>query len=138
MYYHKFTDRLWLATEEYYEYQRNVPTTPTIPGTNGAICPALATKCTAGAYAASLYLMYQLTGIDYVGLRGEAFYDVRGQRTGFATWYTENTLAWVHWLTPSIELRPEIRYDHSYAAAAYDNGARHSQVQFASDILVKY
>jgi hypothetical protein len=150
MYYHKITDRLWVATEDYYEYQKNVPTAATppgvnpalipalIPGANPALCPPSQTQCTAGAYATSLYVMYKLTDRDYIGTRNEAFDDVRGQRTGFATWYTENTLAWVHWLTPSIEIRPEIRYDHSYAAAAFDNGARHSQFQFATDLLIKF
>jgi hypothetical protein len=138
MWYHKITDRLWVATEDYYEYQKNVPTVSTIPGANAALCPAPATECTAGVYAASLYVMYQLTDRDYIGLRNEAFDDVRGQRTGFATWYTENTLAWVHWLTPSIEVRPEIRYDHSYNAAAYGNGTKNSQFVFASDIIVKF
>jgi hypothetical protein len=82
--------------------------------------------------------MYQLTDRDYLGLRQEAFDDVRGQRTGFASWYTETTLGWVHWLTPSIEIRPEIRYDHSYNAAAFDNGAKSSQFAFAADLIVKF
>jgi hypothetical protein len=73
-----------------------------------------------------------------VGLRNEAFDDVRGQRTGFASWYTENTLGWIHWLTPSIEIRPEIRYDHSYNAAAYGNGTKNSQFVFATDVLIKF
>jgi putative OmpL-like beta-barrel porin-2 len=151
MYYHKITNRLWAATEDYYEYQTHVPTVstipkliskipPQIPGANPAFCSPSATEtsCTAGVYATSLYLMYQLTEKDYVGIRSEAFDDVRGQRTGFKTWYTESTLGWVHWLSPSIEVRPEIRYDHSFAAAAYDNGTKHSQFAFATDLLIKF
>jgi hypothetical protein len=153
MYYHKITDRLWVATEDYYEYQNNVPTLASIlganvlnpaqipaliPGANPALCLPPQTSCTAGAYAASLYVMYKLTEKDYVGLRTEGFDDVRGQRTGFATWYTETTLGWVHWLTPSVELRPEIRYDHSFAAAAYDNGTKKDQFVFATDVLIKF
>ncbi len=149
MWYYKLTDRLWVATEDYYEYQThvptvatnlgtNVPTVATIPGANPAHCPTPTTECTAGAYAASGYIMYQLTDKDYIGTRNEAYDDTRGQRTGFSTWYSENTIGWVHWLTPSIEVRPEIRYDHSYNAAAYDNGTRRGQLQFAADILVKF
>ena len=133
MYYHKITDRLWVATEDYYEYENNVPTVSAavaanpvlaalipaqIPGANPAFCPLPQTSCTAGAYAASLYVMYQLTDKDYIGLRTEAFDDVRGQRTGFATWYNEDTFGWVLWLTTSMVFRPEIRYDHSFQAAA--------------------
>ena len=150
MYYHKITDRLWVATEDYYEYQNNVPTVSTIPGVNpalipalipganGALCPPPQTTCMAGVYAASLYVMYKLTDRDYIGMRSEAFDDVRGQRTGFATLYTETTLGWVHWLTPSIEIRPEIRYDHSYNAAAYSNGTKKDQFVFATDVLIKF
>jgi Putative beta-barrel porin-2, OmpL-like. bbp2 len=137
MWYHKITDRLWFATEDYYEYENKVPTVATIPGANPALC-STGTQCWAGAYALSGYLMYQLTDRDYIGLRQEAYDDVRGQRTGFASWYTETTLGWVHWLTPSIEIRPEIRYDHSYQAAAYDNGTKSSQFTFAADLLIKF
>jgi hypothetical protein len=137
--YHKVTDRLWWATEDYYEYQKDVPAVgqPTIPAANPALCKT-GTKCWAGAYATSFYIMHQLTDKDYVGMRNEGFDDVRGQRTGFETWYTENTLGWVHWLSKSIEVRPEMRFDHSYQAAAYNNGTKRSQLVFAADILIKY
>ena len=153
MYYHKITDRLWVATEDYYEYENSVPTASAavtanpalaalipaqIAGANPAFCPPPQTSCTAGAYAASFYIMYQLSDKDYIGFRTEAFDDVRGQRTGFATWYNEETFGWVHWLTPSIEFRPEIRYDHSFQAAAYDNGTKKDQFQFDADILIKF
>jgi hypothetical protein len=153
MYYHKITDRLWVATEDYYEYENSVPTVSTlletnpalipaipaqIPGANPALCPPPQTSCTAGAYAVSLYVMYKLTDKDYIGFRTEGFDDVRGQRTGFATWYSEQTFGWVHWLTPSIEVRPEIRYDHSYSMAAYDGGTKKDQFVFATDVLIKF
>jgi hypothetical protein len=135
--YHKVTKRLWLATEDYYEYERKVPTVSTIPGANAAICRT-GTSCWAGAYALSFYIMYQLTDKDYVGLRSEGYYDTRGQRTGFATWYSENTLGWVHWLSHSIAVRPEIRFDHSYAVPAYSHGTANSQFTAAADILIKF
>lgn len=140
MYYHKFTDRLWIATEDYYEFQTHVPVQgqATIPGANPAFCPAGLKQCSAAASAASLYLMYRLTEKDYVGVRSEFFDDQRGQRTGFATRYAESTFGWTHWLTDQIEVRPEIRYDHSFDAAAFDNGTKRSQFQFAADILMKF
>lgn len=135
--FHRFTPRLWIATEDYYEYERKVPTVATIPGANPALC-ATGTSCWAGSYALSLYVMYQLTDKDYVGLRSEGYDDVRGQRSGFATWYSENTLGYVHWLTNSIALRPEIRFDHSYEASAYNNGKANSQLTAAADVLIKF
>ena len=71
-------------------------------------------------------------------MRNEAFDDVRGQRTGFATWYSESTLGYVHWLSNSIALRPEIRFDHSYEASAYNNGKANSQLTAAADVLIKF
>jgi hypothetical protein len=138
VWYHKITDRLWAATEDYYEYQRDVPTVSNIPGANPAICPGSETQCLAGVYSSTLYLMYQVTDRDYIGLRNEAFDDVAGQRTGFVGWYSENTLGWTHWFTPSIEVRPEIRYDHYYNGLAYDNGTKSSQLAVASDIIIKF
>lgn len=135
--YHKFTDRLWIATEDYYEYERKVPTVATIPGANAAICNT-GTMCWAGAYAFSFYAMFQLTDKDYVGIRNEAYWDVRGQRTGFKTWYSENTIGWVHWLSNSIALRPEIRFDHSYNGPSYNHGMANSQFTAAADVLIKF
>jgi hypothetical protein len=135
--FHRLTQRLWLATEDYYEYERKVPIVATIPGANPALC-ATGTSCWAGAYALSLYIMYQLSDKDYVGLRSEGYDDVRGQRTGFATWYSESTLGYVHWLSNSIALRPEIRFDHSYAEPTYNNGKANSQFTAAADVLIKF
>jgi hypothetical protein len=61
-----------------------------------------------------------------------------GKRTGFATWYSENTLGWVHWLSRSIAIRPEIRFDHSYAMPTYNHGMANSQLTAAADILIKF
>jgi Putative beta-barrel porin-2, OmpL-like. bbp2 len=133
VWYHKITDRLWAATEDYYEYQRDVPTVSTIPG---------APSTGDGMYGRSI-LVDSLPHVSAHGqglhrLAQRAFDDVRGQRTGFAGWYSENTLGWTHWLSPSIEVRPEIRYDHFYNGLAYDNGMKKNQLAVASDIIIKF
>jgi hypothetical protein len=140
--YHKFTDRLWVGTEDYYEYERKVPNVSTnagalIRGANGALCGS-GNYCWAGAYALSFYVMYQLTDKDYVGLRNEGYYDARGQRTGFKTWYSENTLGWARWLSNSIAVRPEVRFDHAYDATPYSNGKARSQFTAAADLFIKF
>jgi hypothetical protein len=45
---------------------------------------------------------------------------------------------WGHWVGSTILFRPEIRFDHSFQAPAYDRGTRHNQFQFAMDVIVKY
>ena len=113
-YYHKFTDRLHLAFESYYEYENNVPDVST--GYGG----------TAFAYDANV------TG------RAEFYDDAEGQRTGYATKYTEETLGYQHWFSPSIELRPEIAFYQSYQQAAFDNGTKHNLTLFSTDLIVHF
>jgi len=36
----------------------------------------------------------------------------------------------------TVLFRPELRWEHSYDAPAYDNGTKHSQLTFASDVIV--
>lgn len=38
---------------------------------------------------------------------------MQGQRTGTPTTYRNFALGWQHWLSPQIELRPEIAYYHA-------------------------
>ncbi len=45
-------------------------------------------------------------------------------------------LGWGHWVGSTVLVRPEIRWDHSYDAPAYNNGTRHSQLTLASDVIL--
>jgi hypothetical protein len=72
--------------------------------------------------------------------------DPQGQRTGVATNYTDVAFSWQHWLSPQIELRPEIAYYRSINANAFNgNGAvgtippsRDWAVIAASDIIIHF
>lgn len=70
--------------------------------------------------------------------------DAKGQRTGFKTRYTEFDLSYTHWIGDVIELRPELRFDHSLDVDAYDNPAltpgmgRHSQAMLALDAILHF
>jgi hypothetical protein len=47
-----------------------------------------------------------------------------GFRTGVATAYEDVGLSWQHWLSPQVELRPEIAYYRSINNPAFNgNGA---------------
>lgn len=137
--YHRFPHKWVLASEAYYMYQTDVPavggTLPIETGTNGATCAFGEARCTAPEYAADSYLMRELSPHDMLSFRSDMLDDQKGQRTGFATRYTENTLSWQHWFGTTVQLRPEIRLDHSWDQSAYDLG-RHATVFTAASDLV--
>jgi hypothetical protein len=62
----------------------------------------------------------------------------KGQRTGYATKYSENTLMWCHWIGTTIQLRPELRFERAWDKKAYDNGRRNNQLTVASDLIFHF
>jgi hypothetical protein len=143
---HRFNDRWHMETEAWYMYQNKVPNlnNPDAPalivGANGAFCKPGQTTCFAPEYAAVNYLQYKLSDYnkDYISLRNDMLNDERGQRTGYATVYTESTLAYVRYLSDQVLVRPELRFDHSYARAAYDGGTSRNQATFATDMIINF
>lgn len=142
-YYHRFNEQWHISFETYYLYQRNVPnannpTTATIlanggtPFTNpfsGIVFNAPNTaqcddpnvlSCTARAFAATTYINYRATALDNFSLRLEFYDDFEGQRTTVKTRYVDVGLGWQHWLSPQVELRPEITYYKSLDAPAFN------------------
>jgi hypothetical protein len=144
--YHKFSSTWHMASELWYMYQRDVPNASTLvvhpiaplAGTSGAICDTTALRCTAPAYAADNYLEKKLSPTAYLSFRSEYFDDQKGQRTGFATKYTENTLSVGKWIGSTILLRPEMRFDHSWDATAYNGGRSRNQFTLASDLVYRF
>jgi len=64
--------------------------------------------------------------------------DKKGQRTGYATRYLENTITWCHWIGTTIQIRPELRFERAWDLKAYDNGRRHNQLTVASDLIFHF
>jgi hypothetical protein len=140
--YHKFSKTWHTATEAYVMYQRDVPgvsgSIKPESGTNGATCrPGLET-CFAPEYAAVNYILKQLSAHDFIGFRSDLLNDKKGQRTGFNTKYTENTLMLSHWIGTTVQMRPEIRFDHAWDRKSYDLGKRQSQFTIACDLIFHY
>jgi hypothetical protein len=54
------------------------------------------------------------------------------------TKYTENTLMLSHWIGTTVQIRPEIRFDHSWDRKAYDRAAHKSQFTAACDLIFHY
>ena len=144
--YHKFNSKWHTATEAWYMYEREVPnvagnvSNPVTPelGANGAFCKAGVLRCTAPEYAIVNYLNREINSKFMIGFRSDFLDDKKGQRTGFATKYTENTLYATKYIGSTIMLRPEIRFDHSWDLAAYNNGKARNQLFFGMDLIYKF
>jgi hypothetical protein len=79
-----------------------------------------ALTCNAGVWTTTAYLNYSPDPLNNFSLRPEFFWDQQGQRTGVKTRYVNLAFGWQHWLSPQIELRPEIAYYHSLDGPAFN------------------
>jgi hypothetical protein len=140
--YHKVGKNWHFATEAYAMYQRDVPsvTGPIVPerGTNGAACRPGEVKCLAPEWAMVNYANRQISAHDFISFRSDFLNDKKGQRTGTATKYSEGTLMLSHWVGSTIQIRPEVRFDHAWDRPGYDKGTRSNQFTFASDLIVHF
>jgi hypothetical protein len=48
------------------------------------------------------------------------------------------SIAWGHWISNVVTIRSELRFEHAYDMPAYNNGAKHSQLTFAADLIWRY
>jgi Putative beta-barrel porin-2, OmpL-like. bbp2 len=147
--YHKFAGTQWnMATETYYMWERKVPNVNNpkaapllIQNANGAACsggPAGPLTCTAPEYGIVNYLNYQFRPNAFLSLRNEFYDDYKGQRFGFPTAYSENTVG-VTWFVGSvIAIRPEARFDYGYQVPAFDGGRKWGQFTFDTDAIFFY
>jgi hypothetical protein len=144
--YHKFNSKWHMATEAWYMYERDVPNVagnvpnPITPelGANGAFCKAGVLRCTAPEYAIVNYINREVSSKFMIGFRSDFLDDKKGQRTGFATKYTENTLYATRYIGTTIMLRPELRFDHSWDLDAYNGGKARNQLFFGMDLIYKF
>jgi hypothetical protein len=144
--YHKFNSKWHMATETWYMYERDVPNVagnvpnPITPelGANGAFCKAGMLRCTAPEYAIVNYINREVSSKFMIGFRSDFLDDKKGQRTGFATKYTENTLYATRYIGTTVMLRPELRFDHSWDLDAYNGGKARNQLFFGMDLIYKF
>lgn len=141
--YHKFSPSVHMSTEAWYMWERMVPNVndPAAAGmietnANGAICKTTAElTCYAPEWAVLNYVEKQVNKKNYISIRNEFFDDIRGQRTGFKSRYTEHLVGWGHWVGTTVFFRPELRYERSYDVPAYDNGTKKNQLMLAGDMI---
>ena len=173
-YYHKINASWHTDTETWYQYEKDVPnlcyglspcisygananiganageiTGPAlITGANGAQCNPLATHCFAPDYAIVNYVEHEFNNHhSSLTIRNEYVDDLKGQRTGNKTRYSEHLVGFNFWLGSTVTFRPELRYEHSYDVPAYDSpsvdgisGAptKKSQLTLAGDLIYHF
>jgi hypothetical protein len=84
------------------------------------------------------YANRELGPHDFVSVRTDFLNDKKGQRTGIPGRYQEETLALSHWLGSTVQIRPELRFDHSWDRRGYDNGTARNQLTVATDVIVHF
>jgi Putative beta-barrel porin-2, OmpL-like. bbp2/Carboxypeptidase regulatory-like domain len=173
-YYHKINETWHTDTEAWYQYEKDVPnlcyglnscisygsnaniganaaeiTGPAlITGANGAQCNPLATHCFAPEYAIVNYIEHEFNNHhSSLTIRNEFVDDLKGQRTGNKTRYSEHLVGFNFWLGSTVTFRPELRFEHSYDVPAYDSpsvdgvsGAptKKSQLTLAGDVIYHF
>jgi hypothetical protein len=141
--YHKFSKTWHMATEVWSMSERDVPSvagpaSAIEKGTNGAHCFGGVARCFAPEYAAVNYLNKEFGVHDYLSFRSDFMNDKKGQRTGYAGRYSEGTISYNHWIGTTVQLRPEVRFDHAWDNTAYDKGTRRNQFTLASDVVFHF
>ncbi len=122
----RWTDRLSTGVEGLYGWQYAPAGTPGFPGGYANWASVVA------------YVWYRLTPTLTIGNRDEFFWDVQGQRTGFAGMYSAATLG-VQWEPRRwILVRPEIRYDVNNSSTPFDNGTRDNLLTGAIDLILRF
>lgn len=140
--YHKFSKTVHMATESWYMYERDVLAVggkiqPEL-GANAAYCAPGEQRCTAPEYAIVNFLQKELSVHNFLSFRSDFLDDKKGQRTGYATKYSENTIAWCHWIGTTVQIRPELRFERAWDRKAYDYGRRRNQFTAASDWIFHF
>lgn len=140
--YHRFSRSFHAASEAWYMYERDVPSIrgPIKPetGANPAWCVVDEVRCTAPEYAAASSLQMELSQHSFISFRADFLDDKKGQRTGYATRYSENTIMWGHWIGSTIQMRPEVRFERAWDRKAFDNGRHQNQLTVATDLIYHF
>ncbi len=164
--YHKFSDKWHISLETYNIVERDVPNalnpvaqnaiamggTPfspqyllfNAPGTAQCNDPN-ALRCDTYVQSGLMYLNYSPSPLDNFSLRAEYFDDQEGQRTGVKTRYAAGAIGWQRWLSPQIELRPELAFYRSLDAPAFNGSSnrgiapnKQDSVVLSGDVIVHF
>jgi hypothetical protein len=140
---HVFNARIMTNTESYYMWQNNafVGGTPSIGppkpyGSGGGLGAPI--PGTARSYGVLNYTLVQISKYDFIAIRNEWYRDEQGERTGFPTSYTDNTIGVTHNFNRYFQMRPEIGYFRSWNVPAFDLGTKKNMVQAGIDMTLHF
>jgi len=165
-YYHRINDQWHIDFESYYLTGEGIPNsrnpiseaiflnggTPFSPqnvphnGPSPIYCGnTVDLKCEAQTLSALTYINYTPDSLNNWSLRLEFYDDLNGWRTGTATRYFDTGLSWQHWLSPQIEMRPEISFWQAIDRPAFNGNPatgvppdKKEMVELASDIIIHF
>ncbi len=109
-----------------------------------AIDPATGRRRDADWYAYSAHLFYTVHPRLRLGMRAEWFRDDEGTRTGqlkrpgFAASFYDLTLGLGYTPYPSVQIRPEVRWDWTPEARPFNDQADKSQLTAAVDVIWRF
>lgn len=131
VYTQKVDDNLAVAFEAIFGYQTGVPAAATGSPLNFNGASGTATWLSLVKYYTYTF-SEQLSGI----VRGEAFYDAVGQRTGFEGWYWAGTAGLQFKPMDSVLFRPEVRYDYNDYSRPFTG--KHGIFTAGADLIIKF
>ncbi len=100
---------------------------------------AVAPGRSASWYGINNYLTYDVNETVGVGARVEWFRDEDGVRVGFGSNSFFAFTGGVNWSPlPWLKVRPEVRYDFTTSAPAFDGGRRKNQILISTDLIVQF
>jgi hypothetical protein len=162
---YKFNDIVWTSHETWYMYQTGCPGQASKANPHGVLASDEPLSQNGGfgysdgeipvhpGYAAEWatlnYTMFRLGPSTFFTIRNEMFNDMDGNRTGYATLYSEHSIGLTWWPCKLITVRPELRYDRSYGthgsptdlvdeARPFDNGTRRQQFTAQIDVIYTF
>jgi hypothetical protein len=111
--------------------------------------PVLSTKapltCRASSIGTVAYFNYSPNSLNNFSFRPEMYYDKNGQRTGTPTHYLDFGIGWQHWLSPQIEMRPEVTYYRSLNGPAFNGDSnagiapnKAAETVLSGDIIIHF
>ena len=62
----------------------------------------------------------------------------RGERTGYATNYTSDTIGISHQFNDLVMIRPEIGFYHSWNVPAFDLGKKSNLLMYGFDLTIRF
>jgi len=133
---HRFSQTVHMLTEAYEMFGRGIPGYG--PGGTPGVAGSSPLDGEAGEYGIVNYLNIELNSGNMMSIRNEFYDDENGQRTGYATRYSSHTIGLTHWVSQDLEIRPELRYEHSYDEPAYDAGKKDYQATALIDAILHY